>query len=212
MPTRRERQLSRRAALLGFTALGLTACGPPPEGPEKTASASSSAANATPSSSTTQADSPTSSDGSAALPGAPTRFTIVPDDYHVPYAGTAADGRKFFLSEELVTDDGGWVGLFLWTQDGKFDELFVDPVTRPSGLPPGQAYPVGATALVKKRLGQLGTYRLEPITVEPFTRVVRGVTFGWRVRQYDGGEFAINIEPGDFIAYYAPWDGLEYDT
>lgn len=22
----------------------------------------------------------------------------------------------------------------------------------------------------------------------------------------------INIEPGDFIAYYAPWDGLEYDT
>ena len=29
---------------------------------------------------------------------APTRFTIRPDDYHVPYAGTAEDGRKFFLS------------------------------------------------------------------------------------------------------------------
>jgi hypothetical protein len=24
---------------------------------------------------------------------APTRFTIRPDDYHVPYAGTAEDGR-----------------------------------------------------------------------------------------------------------------------
>jgi hypothetical protein len=32
--------------------------------------------------------------------GAPQRFTIVPDNYHVPYAGTA-DGRRFFLSDEL---------------------------------------------------------------------------------------------------------------
>jgi hypothetical protein len=32
---------------------------------------------------------------------APTRFTIVPDDHNVPYAGTAGDGRKFFLSDEL---------------------------------------------------------------------------------------------------------------
>lgn len=195
--------------MLGFTGLGLTACGSPSEG---RASGSSAATPATPGSSSARTVSPTSSPtGSAGstLPGAPTRFTIVPDDFHVPYAGTAADGRKFFLSEELVTDGSGWVGLFLWTQDGKFDELFADPVTRPSGLPPGQAYPAGPSALVEKRLGQLGTYRLEPITV---TRVVRGVTFGWRVRQYDDGEFAINIEPGDFIAYYAPWDGLEYDT
>ena len=38
-----------------------------------------------------------------------------------------------------------------------------------------------------------------------------GVTFGWVVRQFDG-EYSINIEPGDFIAYYEPWDGLGYDT
>jgi len=36
---------------------------------------------------------------------APTRFTIRPDDYHVPYAGTAEDGRRFFLSEELFRRD-----------------------------------------------------------------------------------------------------------
>jgi hypothetical protein len=34
-----------------------------------------------------------------------TRFTIRPDDYHVPYAGTAEDGRRFFLSEELFRRD-----------------------------------------------------------------------------------------------------------
>jgi hypothetical protein len=38
------------------------------------------------------------------------------------------------------------------------------------------------------------------------------VTFGWKVGQYDDGSYYINIEPGNFIAYYAPWDGLGYDT
>ena len=40
---------------------------------------------------------------------------------------------------------------------------------------------------------------------------VDGVTFGWVVDQVDG-IYSINIEPGDFIAYYEPWDGLGYDT
>ena len=66
----------------------------------------------------------------------PERFTIVPDEYHVPYAGTAEDGRKFFLSEELFADDSA----------------------------------------------------------------------------YEDGTYFINITPGDFIAYYAPWDGLGYAT
>ena len=42
--------------------------------------------------------------------------------------------------------------------------------------------------------------------------VTDGVTFGWKVDQYDDGTHVINIEPGDFIAYTAPWDGLDYDT
>ena len=74
--------------------------------------------------------------------GAPTRFTIRSDDYHVPYAGTAQDGRKFFLSEELFTYDGrAWVGLFLWKPDGTFDEVQVSRIGRAVGVPPGQAAP-----------------------------------------------------------------------
>ena len=144
---------------------------------------------------------------------APERFTIVPDDYHVPYAGTAEDGRKFFLSEELFSIQGqAYVGLFLWNADGTFDEVRVDEVSRPRTLPPGQAGPAGADALVSARLSELGDYVLEPITVEPFTERVDGVTFGWKVGQYEDGSYYLNIEPGNFIAYYEPWDGLEYDT
>ena len=35
------------------------------------------------------------SGGQTSMDAAPTRFTIRPDDYHVPYAGTAGDGRRF---------------------------------------------------------------------------------------------------------------------
>ena len=147
----------------------------------------------------------------------PERFTIVPDDYHVPYAGTAEDGRKFFLSDELfgagsAGDSGSaYVGLFLWNADGTFDEVRVDKVSRPEELPPGQAGPAGADEFVAARLAELGDYVLGPIEVEPFTRNVGGVAFGWTVGHFDG-TYSINIEPGDFIAYYEPWDGLEYDT
>ncbi|MGW1341051.1 hypothetical protein ACWCOV_08360 [Kribbella sp. NPDC002412] len=149
--------------------------------------------------------------GGEAVEQAPTRFRIVPDDYHVPYAGTAEDGRKFFLSDELFDEASGYVGLFFWKADGTFDEVRVDKVGRAAGLPPGQAASAGADELVASRLAELGKYVLEPIDVEPFTREIEGVTFGWVVDQFEG-EYSINIEPGDFIAYYEPWDGLGYDT
>ena len=143
----------------------------------------------------------------------PERFRIVPDDYHVPYAGVAEDGRRFFLSRELFEPGGAaYVGLFLWKADGTFDEVEVDQVARPDGVPPGQAAPAGADDLVAARLAELGDYELRPITVEPFLTKVDGVRFGWHVGRYDDGTYYINIEPGDFIAYYAPWDGYGYDT
>ena len=141
--------------------------------------------------------------------GAPTRFTIRPDDYHVPYAGTAQDGRKFFLSNELFDPDGrAWAGLFLWKPDGTFDEVQVRPIGRAVGVPVGQAAPGDGKAEVTELLARLGRYVLEPITVQPFTKTIDGVEFGWKVN-HDFGTFTINIEPGDFICYYAPWDGYE---
>ena len=144
----------------------------------------------------------------------PERFAIRPDDYHVPYAGTAGDGRRFFLSEELFDRSSSWVGLFLWKADGTFDEVQARRVggSGRGGLPPGQAGAIaGSQEHVDAFLADLGDYVLEPITVEPFISVVDGVEFGWRVDQDDDGT-TINIEPGDFICYYAPWDGEEYDT
>lgn len=155
-------------------------------------------------------------DGPVEESGPPELFTIVPDDYHVPYAGTAEDGRKFFLSDELfdIEDEEAtaFVALFLWHADGTFDEVQVERVNRAEDLPPGQAFSAGADDLVDKYLRQLGKYTMEPITVEPFTTDVDGVMFGWEIGQYPDGQYYVGIRPGDFVVYYAPWDGEEYDT
>ena len=142
----------------------------------------------------------------------PERFTIAPDDYHVPYAGTAEDGRKFFLSRELFDFERSYVGLFLWKADGTFDRVEATPVDRPKNVPPGQAAPAGADELVRDTLASLGDYTLEPIQVEPFLARIDGTKFGWHTGHYRDGTAYINVAPGDFICYYAPWDGLGYDT
>jgi hypothetical protein len=148
-----------------------------------------------------------------AVKDAPERITIVPDDYHVPYAGTAEDGRQFFLSDELfdagteLSPGGSFVGLFLWSADGSFEEVRVSTLKMRSG----EAARAESKAIVREMLDGLGDYDLEPITVAPFIEEIDGVRFGWRVIEFDG-VVSVNIEPGDFIAYYEPWDGLGYDT
>ncbi|NUR99074.1 MAG: hypothetical protein HOV67_27930 [Kribbellaceae bacterium] len=87
----------------------------------------------------------------------------------------------------------------------------VDQVRRTGDVPPGQAASAGAHELVAARLGELGAYVLEPIDVAPFSVELDGVTFGWIGDEFEG-TYSIHIEPGDFIAYYEPWDGLGYDT
>jgi hypothetical protein len=153
----------------------------------------------------------------SATEGAPSRITIRPDDYHVPYAGKAGDGRLFFLSDELF--DGGsttreakqFVALFLWKTDGTFDSVEVTDVKRRADLPTQQAGHTADDAALHTYLDQLGDYELEPIAVAPFSHTVDGVVFGFVPQEYDG-MWSVNIQPGDFIAYYAPWDGYEYDT
>jgi len=65
---------------------------------------------------------------------------------------------------------------------------------------------------VRDKLASLGDSTLEPIEVEPFITRIHGTRFGWKAGHYPSGAAYISILPGDFIVYYAPWDGLGYDT
>jgi rubredoxin len=157
-------------------------------------------------------------DRSTFPPGTPERFTIIPDDYHVPLAGTTGDGKQFFLSNELFGGAGhsdevtSFIGLFFWNADGRFESVEVDAVSRPAGIPPMQAVQAGSEEALNRAILKLGDYVLESIEVEPFAVDVRGVTFGFVPERLGDEEISITVQPGNFIAYYEPWDGEEYDT
>lgn len=144
--------------------------------------------------------------------GAPTRIRILPDDYHVPVAGVLTDGRQCFVSEELFEGDRQFVGAFIWTADGLFDEVRLIGAARDASLPPGQAGP-GADGAVRldDLVAELGGVQLGPIEVQPFAVRADGVDFGFVPSSFEA-EWSVSVHPGDFIAYYEPWDGEEYDT
>ena len=149
-------------------------------------------------------------------PGTPKRFTIIPDDYHVPYAGITGGGKQFFLSDELFGGDSAgmtsFIGLFLWDADGTFESVEVEPVRRPEGIPPMQAVAAGPDEAMNLAILKLGDYVLEAIEVEPFAVDIGEVTFGFVPVDIGEDEVSVNVQPGDFIAYYEPWDGEDYDT
>ncbi len=150
--------------------------------------------------------------------GTPERFRIVPDDYHVPFAGTAQDGRRFFLSNELFgsrhdsDSTSSFIATFFWNSDGSFESVDVSEVDRPEGIPRAQAIPAGPEDALNRMILKLGDFTLEPIEVAPFALDTDGVTFGFVPEEIDEDTISIQIQPGNFIAYYEPWDGEDYDT
>jgi hypothetical protein len=138
----------------------------------------------------------------------PARFTIIPDDYHAELVGTAQDGRRFFVATPFGPSST-YVAVFLWTADGTFDEIRIDDLGPRNGLDFS-----AEDAAIEKRLAELGDYTIEPITVAPFAVGAYGETFGFvpHVPPEGTDDAWISLLPGDYMAYYAPWNGEDYDT
>ena len=136
----------------------------------------------------------------------PDRFTIIPDDYHAEHAGVAEDGRSFFFTP-LFDVDNEFLAIFYWNADGSFDELVAEEFG-----PRDQLDEVAYDAAAERMLASLGATSAVPISVEPFAVEKFGTTFGFVPTTYDGGLVAVELLPGNFMAYYWPWDGEGYDT
>ncbi len=145
----------------------------------------------------------------------PDLIAIDHDDYHAEHVGHTGDGRQFFLTNPfeppLGNDKGGeYVALFLFDREGNLldgrDRRFRSPVDRRRRL--------RAEACIERRLAGLRQVTFDRIEVKPFAVEKFGRQFGLIPREPEDADdpWAVEMLPGNYMAFFEPWDSGEYDT
>lgn len=152
--------------------------------------------------------------------GLPRHILIKHDDHHAEFVGRTADNRQFFLTNPFVPRSGDHPGreflaLYIFDRDGELTEARIEDlgVRKMRGFPPGNKLDIHSSDwLVRRRLTDLGGCAFGDIKIKPFSLVRFGVEFGLipRAPEEPEDDWSVNIEPGDYMAFYPPWDGEYY--
>lgn len=144
----------------------------------------------------------------------PDRIAIDADDYHAKYVGHTRDGRQFFLTTPFEPASPGragceYVALYLFDQQGRLIEAVVEAF--------GPRTTVDSAKMKARHdelLAGLGTVTFGRIEVVPFNIQGFGVPFGLIVREPEDEDdaWAVEVQPGNYMAFFEPWDSGEYDT
>lgn len=144
----------------------------------------------------------------------PTLIAIEHDDYHAEHVGKLPDGRQFFLTtpfEPAVRENAGgeFVALYLFDASGNLIEAQIDAFG-----PRGSGNDEARHVCYQRRLDELGDVDFERIEVKPFAVERFGTQFGLiaRVPEEEEDVWAVEMQPGNYMAFFEPWDSGEYDT
>lgn len=149
------------------------------------------------------------------MQGAPPEFVAIEhDDYNARHIGCTADGRQFFLTTPFVPAIGGnagreFIALYLFDSQGILLDAQIDDLGPRASLDRD-----AAQHLYDQRLAGLGSVSFERIEVQPFQFERFGTTFGLvlRVPEDDDDVWAVEVQPGNYMAFFEPFDSGEYDT
>lgn len=144
----------------------------------------------------------------------PDLIAIEHDDYHAKHIGCLPDGRQFFLTSPFVPAIGGsagreFVALFLFDEHGRFLEARIDDLGTRAELDQQRA-----SSAYEQRLAELGEVDFCRIEVQPFEVERFETTFGLvpRPPEEDDDVWAVELQPGNYMAFFEPWDSGDYDT
>lgn len=147
------------------------------------------------------------------MDGIPETFPINHDDYHAKHIGRIADGRQFFLTQPFVAaigqETGGeYIALFTFDTNGRLLDAAIDDLGPRATLDRDVA-----AMLYQQRLESLGDVEFCDIRIAPFRAERFGIDFGLIPRECEDevDEPAIEMQPGNYMAFFNPWDG-DYDT
>jgi hypothetical protein len=146
--------------------------------------------------------------------GAPDLIAINHDDYHAQHVGRTKDGRQFFLTTPFEpphgADKGGeYVALFLFDRKGNLIEAKIDDFGPRDAVDENKR-----RSLYEERLASLGEVAFDRIEVKPFAVEKFGRQFGLITREPedDDDSWAVEMLPGNYMAFFEPWDSGDYDT
>ncbi|MEW8286417.1 MAG: hypothetical protein AB2697_10545 [Candidatus Thiodiazotropha endolucinida] len=144
----------------------------------------------------------------------PQTIAIDHDNYHAEHVGVTKTGNQFFLTtpfEPAINGKEGceYIALFEFDREGNLANYVIDT------LGPRGTY--SEEAREKKylsRLKVLGEVEYCRIVVKPFSVQEGGVSFGLIPREPEDEEdvWAVELLPGNYMAFFEPWDSGEYDT
>jgi hypothetical protein len=144
----------------------------------------------------------------------PDIIAIEHDDYQAKYIGRLSDNRQFFLTTPFVPAIFGnagreFVALFLFDKNGLFLEARIDDLGTRSELDKQHA-----SNVLKQRLTELGRVDFCRIEVQPFEIERFGTMFGLvpRPPEDEDDVWAVELQPGNYMAFFEPWDSGDYDT
>lgn len=158
---------------------------------------------------------------------APERFVIVHDDYHARFVGRTCDGEQFFITTPftfagLHGTSGEFVARYIFDDDGVLIRSTIVPLgaRQNSATPPGNvAQSDEQESTIQAMVDEIGPVAFGDIEIAPFSVTEHGQVFGMilhgRDPEYpedDDWAWNITLEPGNFMAFYSPWDSGEYDT
>lgn len=140
----------------------------------------------------------------------PDKVLLVPDDYHLGHAGRCADGRNVLVASQLTfaaPQTRDFVCTFWFDSEGRVVEHRIDEV----GIR-GEYNEDDGRKIWDSHILAVGAIDPQPFWVKPFSIQFADQAFGFIPREMDNGEWQVTFEPGNTMAFYAPWDSGEYDT
>ena len=148
------------------------------------------------------------------MKGEPERIAIDHDDHYAEHVGRTSDGRQFFLTNPFDPAIGSnpgceFVALYVFDANGRLLEATIDAFG-PRSLVKDSA----RCNLYAERLASLGDVSFERIEVAPFSLTRFGLEFGLIAQppDEDDEDWSVEMQPGNYMAFYEPWDSGEYDT
>ncbi len=144
--------------------------------------------------------------------GKPDKIAINHDDYQAKHVGRTLDGLQFFLTTPFEAANAShkgceYVALFLFDSEGNLKKYEIDRLGPRESLEEKHE-------IYNSRLAQLGKIHFGRIEIKPFSVRKDGLEFGLILRESEDeqGSFVAEMLPGNYMAFFEPWDSGEYDT